>query len=382
MSLTLEQGLAPFCAVCGGIFAAATAFYPALRLRRGARSGFLAILAAVILWAPTTIAPAARLPRCLAAILAVTLVLKLFDLHRGAAQGGRPGPRRFLVFLVSIFSLVEREQDLAPRPPFGQDLHRLAVACVLVALASVPLVAAFAADWRPYPFLAEHAAKAILFFAVLVPLTAAASAGWRMAGGRGLEFMDNPFAARTPADFWRRYNRPVHQFLEQDVFLPAGGRRRPVVGAMAVFAVSAAVHEYLFSVAIGRVQGYQTAFFLLQGVAVAATMRLKPRGPGAVGWVAATFAFNVLSAVLFFASVNGVVPFYDNPVPLWDEPRPAPACRRAYASNPGSAANGGRSNRQTESRSSVGRSATLATRSLGASHTALDWKFNSSKHST
>jgi hypothetical protein len=88
---------------------------------------------------------------------------------------------------------------------------------------------------------------------------------------------------------------------------------------VAVFVVSALVHEYVFSMAIGRVQGYQTAFFMIQGIAVAATLRARPRGAAAVAAVAATFAFNVASGVLFFASVNRVLPFYENAVPLWDE---------------------------------------------------------------
>ena len=31
--------------------------------------------------------------------------------------------------------------------------------------------------------------------------------------------MDNPFAARTSADFWRRYNRPVRQGRDEDGWL-------------------------------------------------------------------------------------------------------------------------------------------------------------------
>ncbi len=122
--------------------------------------------------------------------------------------------------------------------------------------------------------------------------------------------MDNPFASRTPADFWKRYNRPTQQFFHEDVFKPLGGRRAPIRGTLATFAVSAAVHEYIFDVAVGRFQGYQTAFFLVQGVAVAATLRVRPRGPAAVAWVAATFAFNLATSALFFASVGEVVPFY------------------------------------------------------------------------
>jgi hypothetical protein len=184
-------------------------------------------------------------------------------------------------------------------------------------VAGVAFAATCAVDWRRFGFAPEHVTKVLLFFLTLVPMVGALGAAWRLAGGRGLDFMDNPFAARTPADFWRRYTRPVHQFMEEDVFAPAGGRRRPLLGAILVFVVSAAVHEYVFAVPAQSVRGYQTAFFLVQGLAVAATMRLKPRGAAVALTVVLTLAFNLASGFLFFASVNQVLPFYRNPVPLW-----------------------------------------------------------------
>jgi hypothetical protein len=75
------------------------------------------------------------------------------------------------------------------------------------------------------------------------------------------------------------------------------------------------MHEYIFGIAIGRVQGYQTAFFLLQGIAVAATARVKVRGWRAVPWTAGTLGFNLVSSVLFFASRYSLVPFYSRGVP-------------------------------------------------------------------
>jgi D-alanyl-lipoteichoic acid acyltransferase DltB (MBOAT superfamily) len=122
--------------------------------------------------------------------------------------------------------------------------------------------------------------------------------------------MANPFAARTPADFWKRYNRPAQQFLYEDVFKPLGGRRSPVRATLATFLVSAIIHEYVFDIAVGRVQGYQAAFFLIQGLAVAATLRVRPAGRAAVPWVVGTFAFNLATSVLFFASIGEVLPFY------------------------------------------------------------------------
>ena len=65
------------------------------------------------------------------------------------------------------------------------------------------------------------------------------------------------------------------------------------------------------------VQGFQTLFFLLQGIAVAATARVKPSGWRAIPWVVGTFAFNLLSSVLFFASWQGLVGFYAGGLPSW-----------------------------------------------------------------
>ena len=276
-------------------------------------------LSAVILCTPLIVPADKRLLRCVAAVWSVTLVVKLFDLHIGANRGERPSLLSFLAFLPNVFSLVQRNLD-APHPTPGQNLRSLIVFSLIALPMWVVFATTFAVDWRRIGFAAEHATKVVTFFLALVPMTAALSAGWRLLGGRAIDFMDNPFAARTPADFWRRYNRPVHQFFDEDVFIPLGGRRRRWRALLAVFVISALVHEYVFSMGVGRIQGYQTAYFLLQGLAVAATVRVKPRGAAAVAWVAATFAFNVASGVLFFGSVNGLVPFYQNPVPLWDSP--------------------------------------------------------------
>src|SRR4029453_16473246 len=100
---------------------------------------------------------------------------------------------------------------------------------------------------------------------------------------------------------------------------PARGRRHPMRPALLAFLVSAAVHEYVFAPAVGRVQGYQAAFFLLQGIAVAATLRIKPRGWRAIPWTLATLAFNLATAGLFFPSLKHALPIYQPPVPLWDE---------------------------------------------------------------
>jgi D-alanyl-lipoteichoic acid acyltransferase DltB (MBOAT superfamily) len=121
--------------------------------------------------------------------------------------------------------------------------------------------------------------------------------------------------ASTPADFWRRYNRPVQQFFHEHVFLPTGGRRSPARATLLVFVISAVVHEYVFGIILGRVQGFQAAFFLIQGLAVIVTLRARPTG--GMKWIgrAATLAFNLVTSVLFFASLNQFLPFYSRPLP-------------------------------------------------------------------
>ena len=243
--------------------------------------------------------------------------MKLYDLHLGAARGVRPSFGEFAAFLPNIYSLVHRRLDAEFRPPRELELRRAALGGLAAGAAASVFLATFVIDWTRYNFAAEHAVKVVTLFLALVPLANFSASLWRLAGGRGRDFMDNPFAARTPADFWRRYNRPVHQFLEQDVFTPAGGRRSGFRAAVAAFVASALIHEYVFFVPVGRVQGYQTAFFLVQGLAVAATLHLHPRGVAAVASVALTLVFNLVTGVLFFASVDEILPFYENAVPVW-----------------------------------------------------------------
>ena len=291
-------------------FALSAAFYPAIALGPRGRIGFLAVLWPPILLAPLLVPPEHRFARFLAAVFSIALTIKLFDLHLGARRGHRPDLRTFLAFLPNLASVVLRKLDGEPRPSRREDLARLLVFGLGSAPGVILLVGLFRVDWRWLPFAVEHCAKVVAFFLLLVPSTAAAVAAWRLLGGRAREPMDNPFAARTPADFWMRYNRPAGQFFHEDVFKPLGGLRSPVRATLGTFAVSAVLHEYIFWIAVGRVQGYQTAFFLLQGLVVAATRKVRPRGWRAVAWGTGTLAFNLASSVLFFASLDEVLPFY------------------------------------------------------------------------
>ena len=298
-------------------FLSALVCFPLLT-RRG-WVGRLALVAAygLILVSPWLVPARNRLPRAAAAVNAVVVCVKLFDVRHDVRRGVRPGWGGFVAFLSNPFVHVRRCLGAEPRPTVRGDLLSAAGRALGLGAGVVLLRARFRVDWGGVPFLAEHVCKVAAFFLAVFSGLALAAATWRLLGGEARDFMDNPIAARTPAEFWRRYNRNMHQFFLKDVLASAGGLRHPARATLIVFGLSALIHEYLFSIAIGRVQGYQTAFFLLQGLAVAATARVKATGWAAVPWVAATLGFNLASGVLFFASVDGLVPFYSRELPGW-----------------------------------------------------------------
>ena len=258
-----------------------------------------------------------RLSRLLASISAAIVAVKVIDVWLDAKLRSAPTWQEYLAFLANPFVHVRRCLSLERHPPWRESLRRLVMGSFGCAIGIGLLVGLFSLDWKGWPFLVEHVSKVVAFMLAIISGLTASAALWRLFGGRAREYMDQPFSAHTPAEFWRRYNRNMQQFLWQDVFKPAGGLRAPIRTTLFVFALSALMHELIFSVAIGRVQGYQTAFFSVQGVAAALTARVKAKGWTTIPWTAGTLAFNLTSSVLFFASINEVVPFYARALPKW-----------------------------------------------------------------
>ena len=295
----------------------ACAFFPALGLRCRSRLFVLVVLSVPILLSPLIIPADARFIRWITGINAVLLLLKLVDLHLSAEQASPVSVRAFAGFLFNPCSYVLRQLDEEPRPCMNENLRLLALGVVGYVVPTVLLLGLFRIDWAPYNFALEHSLKVVLLLLSIVGLLACVVALWRLVGGRARDFMGNIVTARTPAEFWRRYNRPVHQFFHENVFKGAGGRRAPVRATFVVFALSAIMHEYVYSISIGRIEGFQLMFFALHGLAVGATMHIKPRAWLSYPWMAATFAFNIASSILFFASFDAVMPFYSAGRPQW-----------------------------------------------------------------
>ena len=255
--------------------------------------------------------------RFLASISAAIVAIKVIDVSLDARQRSAPTWQEYFDFLANPFVYVRRCLALERRPTLHENLVSLVGGLVGCAVGLALLAALFKVDWSGRPFVAEHVSKVVALMLSITSGLTAAAAIWRLCGGTARDYMDKPFGARTPAEFWRRYNRNMQQFFWQDIFRNSGGRRAPIRTMLIVFALSALLHELIFSAAIGRVQGYQMAFFAVQGLAAASTARVKVKGWSAIPWTLGTLVFNLASSVLFFASIHGVVPFYSRGLPDW-----------------------------------------------------------------
>lgn len=259
--------------------------------------------AALLLLAPCLLPAEPRWLRFAVTVATLTCAAKLLD----ALLDGRPWPplRSWLGWLAMPFGMVRArigdEPLLAPRAALarvGLGLGQAALGAGLSLLA-----------WRapPLPFLAEHALRVLSFYVLLEGTAIALVAAARGLGLHAREVLDRPWLACTPADFWRRYNRVVGQLL-RSCWRAWGGRRAPLRATLLVFLFSGLFHEYLFWVVLGRAQGVQTAFFLLQGLSVALTAHRDPRGAARGLGIALTLTWNLASGVLFFASMEQTFP--------------------------------------------------------------------------
>lgn len=237
------------------------------------------------------------------------LALKLRDLHVGVAWWRAQPTGRWIVTILVPFVLVPRLHASAPPVPRSHALRRLAVGLLEVSIGLVLLDRARTVDWAAHGFAVEHVVRVLLLYLVAFDGGLAVLGALLALGGLARRpFTQDPILAATPAGFWRRYNLEAGRWFHADVFRPLRHRRGPVAATMGTFLVSGLLHEHLAAVLVGRVQGYQLAFFLVHGLAVVATARWRPRGPYRVLGIALTFAFVTITAVLFFASLENIAP--------------------------------------------------------------------------
>jgi hypothetical protein len=302
------------------VFITAAGFIPALRIEARKRTAIFLSLCLPIFLAPLVVPADARFVRFLASVCSLLIWMKTYDLHLDAERTAGLGWRPLLAFFPNWGSMVLKRLESEPRPPQRDNWIRLVLSLPGLSVSVGILCWLFRLDWSAQSFAVEHCIKVSGLFCALIPAGAVSTCLWRLAGGTTRDWFDALFLARTPADFWRRYNRPVQQFFFEDIFKRVGGFRSPARATLVTFAISGLIHEYVFGIATGRAQGYQMTFFLIHGCVVAATLRVRPRGWQAAPWNAGTLAFNLAASVVFFANLNDIVPFYSRGLPKWLRP--------------------------------------------------------------
>jgi hypothetical protein len=245
------------------------------------------------------------------------LIFKVIDIALDLQRLRRITWQEYFDFVTNPFTLVRRSLGSERHRSQKENLSQLLRGALGCAASLVVLSGLFRLDWSNVPFLIEHVGKVAALMLAIASGLACGAAIWRLCGGTARDFMDRPFVAKTPAEFWRRYNRNVQQFFWQNFFNGKRSRHAPIRTLILVFGLSALLHEWLFLAAVGRIQGYQLAFFTIQGLAAALTARLKVKGNLAALWLLGTLAFNLATSVLFFASIHAVTPFYSRGLPVW-----------------------------------------------------------------
>jgi len=292
------------------VFAAGAASYPFLKLSRQKRILPLLLLAITIFLAPLIVPLPHTGLRLIASLMSIMVGIKLYDLHNAVESGPPPRLWQFLIYLPNGFNMVFRRVTAEQPPPKRIDAFRLLWLVPTTLLFAAILFVVLRFDWQPYPVTAEHCVK-VIFICLFVQFGSnIGSSSRRLLNIPATDFSAWFFLASTPAEFWRRWNRPAGQYLQQYIFMPTGGNRHPIRGILATFAFNGLFHEYVFDIPAGRILGYAMLFFLIQGIATAATMHLRPTGFVRVAGVALTLIFNLTTAWLFFMSLNAIIPFY------------------------------------------------------------------------
>lgn len=282
--------------------------------------GLLAVLAS-----PCLISADAAALRFAAAVAAVEIAAKMVDYYRSnvLTRGEHSGYAGYLRCLnplpVMMVTCARRGRRVATGMSKTRELLRV-VASLAAIWIGIELFFVFSlSELMRTSFAADHIAKVLCFILLADSFAQLLRALERLAGYDVVPLVDFASLARTPADFWRRYNRRVGAWLYGFVFVPAGGRRHPARAVFIAFLANGVLHEYVFAVALWEVDGYQLAFFLLQGAGVVASRPLDTLTSrwGTLGKLLlrmGTILFLLATSVFFFASFAKAVPkFYSSP---------------------------------------------------------------------
>jgi len=238
------------------------------RRRAGVALGVAALL-------PPWLIPAhAALFRAVCALVAFTNVMRVVDL----AEVDWPLLRRVL----HVISVVDSRRLVRRAPRFDA---RAALALVgWVALAAVALEAvARAPRSGEGHWFARWLAGVVAVYAAVSALYRFLRLLYAALGFDTPPLHQAPVRARSVQELWgERWARPISDWLGATFFRPWARRRRPLVGVLLAFAVSAAFHAYAIWVGLGFFAGaamaaWTFAYFVAQALVMALEQRLGVR---------------------------------------------------------------------------------------------------------
>ena len=303
------------------VHALAASMWLALRLPRWPRFVLLTLVGSACFFSPLLLPTDPLGPLIFAAVTCPVMALKLIDLHVAAAWWRGRSPWLWIKYLPLPFVLVVRKHLDEPARPRAQSARLLVRGVLEVAFGLWLLRMADAWAFTGGMAWLDHTVRALAFYAIAFDGGfVVVCASLRLLGIHVMDFCRHPILSTTPADFWRRYNRPGGRFLYEDIFLPFGGRTAPLRGTLLVFAANGIMHEALSFLFVREILGYQLAFFALHAVAVVLTFRIRPRGTWK--WVGRflTFWFVIATSAFFLANLDAIRPGsiypFGGPIPL------------------------------------------------------------------
>jgi len=210
------------------------------------------------------VAPLPPLSRALLACMGLLGMLKMLQLDfepRWAAH--HPVWHGLSPFDVSKAKRVPRAFDAILFARIA--LHAALLSVVLLALLRLPAMEGL--PWRSAWRLLLGAG---LVYAAMEMATEGLRLLHRLSGIEVPPIQRDPVLSRSVGEFWsRRWNRPVSDWLQQYAFLPMAKRHGPLLALLAAFAVSAALHAWMYYAALGlRAALSVSLFFLLQAPVV------------------------------------------------------------------------------------------------------------------
>lgn len=257
--------------------------------------------------------------RALSALPCTDLFLRVTDylrVSRHSANGFVPRDyRRFLFPFPVLLVTFRNHQRRLPTPvPPGPEIARVLLGGA--GFISAYLLVLNLADNSTLrsSHLLDHLTKLGFFIVAIESLSRGLFGLERLAGFDTRPIARNILLSRTPAEFWsRRYNHRVSDWLDLNVFRPAGGRRHPVRGTLLVCFASGVLHELMFGIATSRFDGYQFTFFFMQAPAILASVPLERLARRSAAAAIAAHALTVLwmasTSLLFFHGVDRIFPF-------------------------------------------------------------------------